>query len=136
MPQGSGAGPWGYTKYTGPLGPLIRLMLILFHMFADDTQLYKFVNPNITASQTSTKNDMENCIEAVYSWMTQNKLKLNSEKTEFMIIGTKQQVAKMTYSNISVGKEQINARSSVRDLGVWIDSELKMCSHVQHVIKT
>ena len=41
MVQGSGICPWGYTKYMKPLGSLIRLLAILFHMFADDTQLYK-----------------------------------------------------------------------------------------------
>ena len=135
MPQGSGAGPWGYTKYTGPLGAVIRLLLILFHMFADDTQLYKSLNPRSLVSQHSVKNDMESCISAVSKWMTQNKLKLNDEKTEFMIIGTKQQTSKIVYNDIRVGNEQITSRSSVRNLGVFIDSELKMSIHVQNITK-
>jgi hypothetical protein len=48
MPQGSGTGPWGYSKYTGPLGLLLRIIRLFYHMFADDTQLHVSVNPPIS----------------------------------------------------------------------------------------
>ena len=80
MPQGSGTGPWGYTKYTGPLGVLIRLMCILFHMFADDTQLHTSINPRSQTSQWNAKDKLEKCVSSIASWMTANRLKLNSEK--------------------------------------------------------
>jgi len=34
---------------------------------------------------------MENCITDVRSWMINNKLKLNDDKTEFLVIGTSKQ---------------------------------------------
>ena len=36
---------------------------------------------------------MEQCVRAVRAWMVVDKLKLNEEKTEFMLIGTHQQTA-------------------------------------------
>ena len=45
MPQGSKIGPQGYKKFTEPLGTLARLN-ILFHFYADDSQLWKTVSPS------------------------------------------------------------------------------------------
>ena len=39
VPQGSGLGPDLYCKYTLPLGVIITMFHIPFHMYADDTQL-------------------------------------------------------------------------------------------------
>ena len=111
MPQGSGTGPWGHTKYTGPLGMLIRLMCLLYHMFADDTQLHTALNPNSKSSQSSAKTRLENCVSSISAWMTQNRLKLNAEKTEFMIIGTKRQLSKMSSSAIDINNEIIQVRT-------------------------
>ena len=53
VPQGSGLGPDLYCKYSLPLVIIIRIFLILFHMYADDSQLYKGVNPNNSDEQRS-----------------------------------------------------------------------------------
>ena len=55
--------------------------------------------------------------------MTEKRLKLNLDKTEFIIIGTKQQLSKMKFVTIEIGSETIHARTSVRNLGVIFDSE-------------
>ena len=47
VPQGSVLGPQLYCDYTIPLGTIIRNFLISFHMYADDSQLYKSISPNI-----------------------------------------------------------------------------------------
>ncbi|CAH3026481.1 unnamed protein product [Porites evermanni] len=38
---------------------------------------------------------MERCISDILTWMLTDKLKLNDDKTEFMLIGTKQQLSKV-----------------------------------------
>ena len=135
IPQGSGTGPWGYTKYTGPLGYLIRILCILYHIFADDTQLHTSLDPNSTKSQSNAKSTIESYISKISSWMSTNRLKLNSDKTEFMVLGTRQQVAKMPYDSITVAGEVIKGKPCLRNLGVHMDSELKMNQHVQHVVR-
>ena len=89
MPQGSGTGPWGYTRYTGPLGSLLRILAILFHMFADDTQLHQSFNAAMQHAQFHAKIKLESCLNKVSQWMAENRLKLNGEKTEVLIVGTK-----------------------------------------------
>ena len=110
-------------------------MCILFHMFADDTQLHTSINPRSQTSQRNAKDKLEKCVSSIASWMTANRLKLNSEKTEFIIIGKKQQLSKMNFSSINICNETIETRKSVRNLGVIFDSEMKMNAHVAHIIR-
>ena len=58
------------------------------------------------------------------------KLLLNEEKTKFLLIGTKQQLAKVDIGHIKVGKVNIAPHSPVKNLGVWFDSNLSMVDHI------
>ena len=53
-----------------------------------------------------------------------------SFKTEFMIIGTSQQLAKVSINSLRVGTATITPVSSARNLGSWFDSKLTMAIHV------
>ena len=65
------------------------------HAFADDSQLYVSFQPNENANESAAITAMQNCIDDVKKWMFANKLKLNDGKTEFLLIGTRQQLAKV-----------------------------------------
>ena len=52
-----------------------------------------------------------------------------------MILGTRQQLAKMEYDRITIEGEVIQARACVRNLGIYMDAEMKMNEHVQHVVR-
>ena len=58
------------------------------------------------------------------------KLLLNEEKAEFLLTGTKQQLAKVDIVHIKVGKVNIAPHSPVKNLGVWFDSNLSMVDHI------
>ena len=45
---------------------------------------------------------MQRFIRALRAWMVEDKLKLNEEKTEFMIIGTRQQLSKVRTDSLLV----------------------------------
>ena len=67
VPQGPVLGPIAFTLYTTPLGDICRAQDILFHLYADDQQVYlsfKPANKNKNAqSQCMTK--LQNCIEDI-----------------------------------------------------------------------
>ena len=46
---------------------------------------------------------MENCITDIRSWMINDKLMLNDDKTEFPVMGTSKQLSKVSVSSIRVG---------------------------------
>ena len=64
------------------------------------TQLYLSFQPNSEVNQVEAVNVMERCIASIGNWMKLDKLKLNSDKTEIILIGTKPQLKKIKTSVI------------------------------------
>ena len=66
--------------------------------------------------------------------MSSNRLKLNAGKTEFIWLGTRQQLAKLNMSPLQIKNQVITPLDKVRDLGIIIDSRLStMESHTANV---
>ena len=63
-------------------------------------------------------------------------LKLNDEKTEFIIFGTCQPQAKMSDINITIGSTKIHPVEEVRNLGYFMDKLLKNRVHVNKLSAT
>ena len=57
----------------------------------------------------------------------------NDTKTEFLIIGTRQQLSKVTIDSIEVGDADIKPVQEVRNLGSWFDEHMSMNVHVGKV---
>jgi len=62
--------------------------------------------------------------------MSDDKLNLYDDKTEFLLVGTKQQLAKVCIKDNKVGCVEISPSSSVRNLGMWFDSSLNVSEHI------
>ena len=91
VPQGSVLGPQWFTVYTPPVRDIILKYNLNYHVYADDTQLYiTFKSSQKPANSCITM--LEKCIQDIRSWMRQNFLKLNDEKTEFVLFGSHQQL--------------------------------------------
>ena len=76
---------------------------------------------------------MEECIAEVRAWLIGHKLLINDSKTEFLIIGSRQQLTKVTVNSINVGESMIMPISSVRNLGTWFDNQMSMSVHIGKV---
>ncbi|KAL9954606.1 hypothetical protein ACROYT_G042170 [Oculina patagonica] len=100
------------------------------HTYADDTQLYISFNPVDNTSEAEAVIAIENCIQDVRAWMRDDKLMLNDDKTEFLIIGTERQLSRVSVDKIKIGQAVVSPVSSVRNLGTWFDSHLDMSTHV------
>ena len=57
----------------------------------------------------------------------------NDEKTEFLVIGTRQQLSKVNISSITVGNSAIMKSSVVRNLGSYIDDKPSVNSYINKV---
>ena len=87
-PQGSVLGPILLTTYTTPLDNIIRNHSLDFHLYADDTQLYISFKPCDSISRQTAISQVEACTKGIKTWMTNNLLKLDDDKTELNIIIT------------------------------------------------
>ena len=66
----------------------------------------------------------------VKSWMIANKLQMNDVKTEFMIIGSRQQLKKINFESINVNGVCVKAVDNVKNLGAYLDSTMSMEKHI------
>ena len=79
---------------------------------------------------------MQLCINDVKSWMTVNKLKLNDDKTEIMLVSSKQMTHKLTIpDSMIVGDATVSFSKSVKNLGVTLDNHLEMDKHVSETVR-
>ena len=67
--------------------------------------------------------------------MTERRLLLNDAKTEFLVLGTRQQLKKLRPSTVEVGNHIVNPSYSARNLGVIFDSSLNLNNHINQICK-
>ena len=130
IPQGSVLGPLLFSLYTAPLIIIIRLHPhIKFYFYVDDTQLYIHISHK-NASAALCK--LKACLHDVQQWMSLSKLKLNPEKTVFIVFGSKAQHQKIS-SNFpfSILGSLLHPVDSVRNLGVSFDAIFSFSEHVK-----
>ena len=138
VPQGSVLGLVLFNLFISPLGEICRRHKINFHGYADDSQNYMSFWPqhhNAVNQDTSIKN-LENCLEDIRTWMSISFLKLNKNKMEFIIVGVWQQLDKVKEPSIKIGDDQITNSAVVKNLGVYIDCELKLSIHVNKIVSS
>ena len=71
-------------------------------------------------------------ITDVCSWMINDKLMLNDDKTEFLVIGTSKQPSEVPVlkSSIRVGDVDVIPAYLARNLGSWFDTHMDMATHI------
>ena len=114
---------------------IIERHLPQVHAYADDTQLYVAFKPDPEHAANAVA-AMEACINDIRKWMLADRLKINDDKTEFLVIGTRQQLEKVNIDSINVGTVEVSSSSEVKNLGCWLDNQLKLNSHINRLCKS
>ena len=122
VPQGTILGPLLFSLYVNDMKTNANCEIL---QYADDTIVMKSA-PNVKHATKS----VENCISDLISYFEYHSLKLNSDKTEFIVFGKNKGNNKLVVNNIPIEESD-----TVKYLGVLIDNELKFDKHVKFVLR-
>ena len=86
-------------------------------MHADDTSL-TYASADLKLINDCVNDDLNK----VYIWLSANKLTLNLTKTEFMLVGSRQKLSKLSETpSFMINDHPVMQVSTAKSLGVHID---------------
>ena len=135
VPQGSVLGPILFVLYPMPLSNIIANHSVNHQLFADDTQLQK--SAPLSEVNNLTK-ELNACTDDIKTWMMENQLKLNDDKTEALLFPFSSSL-KLTVplpDSITLGSHNIPFSDSARNLGFILDSKLSVKKHIIKICQT
>ena len=90
-------------------------------------------NPKIPGNSESALAKLKDCISEVQQWMLVNKLKLNQDKTEFLLIASPNHHRLLSNTRLLIDPNTvIHPSPFVRNLGVVFDKFMNMDEHMLH----
>ena len=142
VPQGSVLGPLLFVLFISPIANVINSdqsnqnNTVSFHQYADDTQLYIGTNSSTLTSQIAS---IESCTQRVHDWLLNNGLHLNPSKSEAIAFYNPKSkpLAALAESigTVSVAGSPIKLQTSIKNLGVYLDSKMSFDKQVSETCK-
>ena len=78
---------------------------------------------------------LENTLNNIKEWMDSTRLKLNSDKTEYIQFRSRQQIKKITTSPINANGDLIPMSYRIQYLRGYLDANLMFSEHVKQKVK-
>ena len=121
-----------FTIHLLPPRHILRKCHIQCHCYADNTQLYISTKPTSTLPPTA----LSNYLLEIKSWFSLNFLRLKSDETEVLLIGTRSTLAKHNPFHMSIDNFTFPPSPQVRSLGVILDGALTFEAHINNVTRS
>ena len=113
------------------MGDIARKYNVRFHICADDCQLYVYFEYE---NRLEIVGKMESLICDIKTWMTKNMVKLNDDKTKFLVLAGPRRDC-FDYPSLSMGNENIVKSEFVTLLGVERDDRFTLKRRIRNIAK-
>jgi len=133
VPQGSVLGPLLFLLYTAEIFDIIAQHGLIGHSYADNTQVD--ISAPVSMAQTASSR-LAASVEDLDRRKSWNGLKMNAEKTQLAWFGTRQQLTRLTISPLPVVSSVVDVTSTFTDLGVVLDDQLTMATHISTMCRS
>ena len=128
VPQGSTLGPLLFVVYINDLAECLKECNVA--LYADDTCIYTEHRNAMSVVETLNKE-----LKAINNWLKVNKLVLNTNKCEFLLLGTTKRLKNVHDLNVHIESCNIKRVTHLKYLGVIIDESLNWSKHVEKTSK-
>ena len=132
VPQGSIIGPIIFILFTSDLPA--HLTHGGLTSYADDTLHVDCAIPD-GRGLAELRSGLEFTLRELHAWLSSNSLKMNGSKTDFMIVGSKQNLKKVQNLSFIVDDASIQPSKTIKILGVVVDPLLSWEAHISHVVQ-
>ena len=123
VPRGSVLGPLLFLCYINDLNDSIQCVS---HLYADDTVLL-CCKPDAMQLNTGLNEELVKVTE----WLASNKLTLNTEKTQYMVFGSKRKLKKITTFELRIEEDMLERVNTLKCLGLHFDPTLTWTNHIK-----
>ena len=127
VPQGSVLGPLLFILYTNELSDVCKEFNLKMHSYVDDTILY--LGFNSLSEFNTVLGTLQKCLRKIETWMSQNFLKLNLDKTQALVCGKKRllKLYQVDIENINIDLQiDCSLMTSAKLLGVYFEQTLSL----------
>ena len=129
VPQGSASGANLFTAYCVLIKSVIPAGTTI-NGFTDDHLIRKPFNADSRDQESQSILLLMDTVANIASWMDTMHLKLNPDKTKFIMFGYKNQLAKCATNYVTISNNTIPKNPSVKYLGVILDENLNLKEHI------
>ena len=115
-----------------PLSNLTKWHFLSVHLFADDIQIKASILPQHVHGTISS---VETCILDVKNWIIENKLQLNNEITECLLMRPDRCTQYLSHTFLSVGHNVTSFSTTANNLRFHFTDDMRIDAHVQDICR-
>ena len=128
--QGTCLGPLLFSIFSNDLSLYSRDASI--YQFADDTQVLVTGKPQHLQLLISR---MENALASISDWFAHHCMKINTEKTQLIVFGSKVMLQRLPKITLRFGTSLLSECRTVKNLGLIMDRSLTFDSHIDELVR-